>query len=112
MSALNSRLIQVSDIRAATESNLMRSQEKCTELSSDVDRLRLQLTAEEERSCGLVKELSASSLEIDQLKVELSLCQVKADGYSEELRKQREVLSYINKISAENEALRRLSSVQ
>ena len=43
------------------------------------------------------------------LKAELEESSIRGKGLEEELKKQREVLLYINKISAENDALRRKS---
>jgi hypothetical protein len=66
--------------------------------------------AEAERLLGEVHEQLGES-EQRGMKLVLDLAEAisRSDGYQEELRKQREVLLYINRISAENEALRRQS---
>ena len=109
---LESRLKEETSQKSTALSELQVASNKCDCLSQEIEGLRDKLVLAEQINVKLTEELLISKTEADQLKESLRQSEATAEGYSEELRKQRDILSYINKISAENEALRRQSNVR
>ena len=91
---------------------LQTASSRCASLSKEIEGLGGQLLSLEQVNSNLRKELQNSGMELNQVRESLRQSEAMAETYSEELRKHRDILSYINRISAENEALRRLSNAR